>query len=350
MSVTRGRYVEVCAGAGGLGLGLHRAGWTGTGMEFNADAVATHNANVGPCILADITMAPTPHAADLVAAGVPCQSFSSVGNGDGLDDPRGQLFNAMLRIAVESGARVCLMENVRGLISHGALAVVTTAFRARGFIPVHALLNAMDYGVPQSRARVFIAGFRRAEDLARFQWPAPTHGAPGNLFGLPPWRTVREALELGGGQFVTGPLPHMKPGSPNGMRSLDPDKPAWTIRGSSGQDVLRPADILDRPSPCLTASEHKGCNAFGSRGAVTSARRAGDRLNPALARLGATRLSLEHCRRLQSFPDDFVFTGDKESQFKQVGNAVPVLLAEAIGRSVAIALYGEPLAESLRCA
>lgn len=66
---TRFRYVEVCAGAGGLGLGLHRAGWTGTGMELDPDAAATHNANVGPCLVADITTASAPYGADLVAGG-----------------------------------------------------------------------------------------------------------------------------------------------------------------------------------------------------------------------------------------------------------------------------------------
>ncbi len=196
MVTTRLRYVEVCAGAGGMGLGLHLAGWTGTGMELDPDAVATHNANVGPCLAADITSASAPHRADLVAGGVPCQSFSTAGKGEGLDDPRGQLFASLLRLGVEAGARCILLENVRGLVSCGALPVILTAFRAAGYEPVHALLCAADYGVPQNRVRLFIAGFRDAADLARFRWPAPSHGAPGNLYGLPAWRTVRDALGL----------------------------------------------------------------------------------------------------------------------------------------------------------
>lgn len=75
-----GRYVEVCAGAGGLGLGLHRAGWTGAGLELDADACATHRANVGPCLQTDVTLAHAPQDADLVAGGVPCQSFSTAGD------------------------------------------------------------------------------------------------------------------------------------------------------------------------------------------------------------------------------------------------------------------------------
>ena len=272
--MTRGRYVEVCAGAGGMGLGLHMAGWTGTGMELDADAVATHNANVGPCLLADITTASAPHEADLVAGGVPCQSFSLAGKGEGLDDPRGQLFGSLLRIGVEAEARCILLENVRGLVSCGALPVILQAFRAAGYEPVHALLCAADYGVPQNRVRLFIAGFRCADDLARFQWPAPSHGAPGNLYGLPRWRTVRDALGLGGEQFAHGLLPHADPGSPQGMRVLDVDAPAPTVGGHT-------ADLLDRPAHTVSA----GSTASGGgpmRAAAPSARWPASRSAPTM--------------------------------------------------------------------
>lgn len=361
------RYVEVCAGAGGWGLGLHRAGWVGTGIELDPVAAETHRANVGPCLTADIITASAPHDADAVLGGVSCQSFSLAGARGGLDDPRGQLFNHLLRIADEAGARVCAMENVRGLVHLGALPVILAAFRAHGFEPVHALLNAADYGVPQNRGRLFVVGFRRAEDLARFQWPAPTHGAPGNLFGLPSWRTVREALELPGGPYRHGLKDGADPGSPLGMRYLDVDATAPAIRGSSGQDMLSP---LDAPAPTVTASEQKSALAYGSRGAVTASPRCGDRLNPALARLdlpsptigaggadtgGAEplanastreeftaalqrRLTVRDCARLQSFPDDFAFGGTTTEQFRQVGNAVPPLLGEAVARAIGAAL------------
>ncbi len=398
------RYVEVCAGAGGWGLGLHRAGWTGTGMELNAVAAETHRAHVGPCLTADITTAPAPHAADLVCGGVPCQSFSLAGNRGGLNDARGQLFNHLLRIAVEAGARVCALENVRGLVHLGALPVILGAFRAHGYEPVHALLNAADYGVPQNRVRLFVVGFRHAEDLARFRWPAPTHGAPGNLFGLPAWRTVREALGLPGGAYRYGLKEGADPGSPMGMRYLDVDAAAPAIRGSSGQDLLSPLDApsctvlategrdgqrgarggkargrgaayalasaLDAPAPTVTASEQKSALAFGSHGALTASRRCGDRLNPALARLdrpsptigaggadtgGAEplanaamraefttelkrRLTVRDCARLQGFPDAMEFGGTQTEQFRQVGNAVPPPLGEAIARAIRTAI------------
>ena len=399
MTTTALRYVEVCAGAGGMGLGLHLAGWTGTGMELDPDAVTTHNANVGACVQADITSAPAPHAADLVAGGVPCQSFSLAGKGEGLDDPRGQLFASLLRIGVEAGARCILLENVRGLVSCGALPVILAAFRAAGYEPVHALLCAADYGVPQNRVRLFIAGFRDAADLARFRWPAPSHGAPGNLYGLPRWRTVRDALGLGCGadELLDAPARTVKANTHNeGFDPRDPskrpggrlaaavgelDRPAHTVSaGGTASGGAEPfanagyrkrlaaamATALDRPSPTVTASEYKSAPNFGSRGALTGARRAGDRLLPALLaaglidrpattvdatdrlsaaghhtvdKAGAVRMTVAQIAALQSFPEGFVFQGTTTAQHRQCGNAVPPLLARALGEAIRRALY-----------
>jgi DNA (cytosine-5)-methyltransferase 1 len=349
------RYVEVCAGAGGWGLGLHRAGWTGTGVEIVDDAAEMHRRNVGPCITADITVASPPHAADMVCGGPPCQSFSSAGNGEGLDDPRGQLFKSLLRFADEAGARVCAMENVRGLVQCGALPVIVEAFIAHGFDPVYALLNAADYGVPQNRVRLFVVGFRDPVARAVFQWPAPTHGAPGNLLRLPPWRTVREALKLPSVRFRTGRIEGAK--GWNGQRMLDVDAPSPTVTGRTNADLL---SRLDRPSPTIgtggadTGGAEPLANAKTRREllAELAAARLLDRPattvdttnrlsaagHHASNKTGAVRLTVRDCARLQSFPDDFVFIGNRTEQHRQVGNAVPPLLGEAVARSIATAL------------
>ena len=357
----KSRYVEVCAGAGGMGLGLHMAGWTGTGMEIDADAVATHLANVGPCLLADIITAHSPHGADLVAGGVPCQSFSIAGKGEGLGDPRGQLFASLLRIGVESGARCILLENVRGLVSCGALPVILAAFRAAGYEPVHALLCAADYGVPQNRVRLFIAGFRCADDLARFHWPAPSHGAPGNLYGLPRWRTVRDALDLPAGDYAHGPLPHARKSRSQGMMIVDVDAPARTVAGRNNADWLdRPAmaTALDRPSPTVTGQvqdlSFDGANSRDPLRAALAAAGLNDRPATTVDSLGALskaghhesnktgaiRLTVAQLAALQSFPAGFAFAGNLSAQHRQCGNAVPPLLARALGVAIHRALYG----------
>jgi DNA (cytosine-5)-methyltransferase 1 len=306
-SATRFRYVEACAGAGGMGLGLHMAGWTGTGMELDPDAVATHNANVGPCLAADITTASAPHAADLLAAGVPCQPFSMAGLGEGLGCDRGNLFRSALRLAREADVRATLVENVLGMRLRGALPVVLDAFRAHGFYATSATLHAERYGVPQARRRVFIVGFRDAADLARFRWPAPTHAAPGEMFGLPAFRTFADAVGL-----------------PAGI-----------------------ADVLDRPSSTITAGgtdggTHTGGAEVFANGPYRKRLRAALHRAGSLPRAEGSSLTLPvaWCAALQGFPAGFVFHGGITAQHRQNGNSVPPALAAALGRSIATALYG----------
>ena len=320
----RGRYVEVCAGAGGWGLGLHDAGWTGTGIELNGDAAETHRRHVGPCLTADVTTVGAPHPADFACGGVPCQPFSSAGKGLALDDPRGRLFESLLRHADESGARACAMENVRGLVSNGVLPHITGAFEARGFRAVYRVLNAADFGVPQVRLRLFVVGFRREEDFARFRWPEATHDRGGLI--LPRWRTVREALDLGDGAFRSGRIDGAT--GWNGQRLLDVDAPAPAVTSRTNQEFIDP---LDRPSPTIGAG---GADTGGAKPHANAATRR--RLVSALGR----RLTPEDCAILQDFPRGMTFCGTKGSQHRQIGNAVPRRLGAAVARSVWSALYG----------
>ena len=305
---------------------------------------------------ADITVASPPHSADLVCGGVPCQSFSSAGDREGLDDPRGQLFRSLLRFAVEAGARVCAMENVRGLVHLGALPVILDAFTRAGFDPVYSLLNAADYGVPQNRVRLFVVGFRDPAARAAFRWPAPTHGAPGNLLRLPPWVTVREALGLPPVEHRTGRIDGAT--GWNGQRVLDPDAPSPAVTSGTNSELL---SRLDRPAPTVKAniwhegqSERASQRASGALAAeIAAASLAGrpgttvdstNRLSAAghhsSNKVGAVRLTLRDCARLQAFPDDFDFVGKLGEQHRQVGNAVPPPLGEAVAKSIAAALRG----------
>lgn len=189
-------------------LGLMAAGFDVHGVEIDADAVATHRAQVGPCDRSEIECWRPwrGYRASLVAGGVPCTTFSSAGDREGMRDPRGLLFRHLLRIAAECDADAVLIENVQGLVNWRdgetkitALRIIEAAYREHGYTPIARVLCAADYGVPQLRYRLFIVGLRSAEHVAAFRWPEPTHAKPGSLFGLPPWVTVRQALGLGGG-------------------------------------------------------------------------------------------------------------------------------------------------------
>ena len=364
------RALDCCAGAGGLSLGLQRAGFDVHGVELDVVACETHRSMVGPCDNVSLWNYEPGERFELVAGGIPCQSHSTAGKRGGTCDPRGQLYVPFLRIAQQAQARAVLIENVRGMLTspsatHGtALHEVVAAVRAAGFEhAVHNVLNAADYGVPQCRHRLFVVGFRSADDARRFEWPRQTHSRDGGgLFGLRRWASVREALGLGDSRYGHGRLPHAKGTSRQGMRAINVDAPAPAVGGSV-------ADLLDQPAPCVTATEHKSANRFGSKGAATGPRRCGDQLNPLLAELEKARLldrpattvntgsslssaghhisqtdghpvrlTVEQLAALQAFPRDFEFSGTKTQQHRQVGNAVPPPLAEAVGRSIRYAL------------
>lgn len=372
------KALDCCAGAGGLSLGLQRAGFDVLGVELDEAACETHGALVGPCDHASLWDYEPRERFDLVAGGIPCQSHSTAGKRAGTCDPRGQLYVPFLRIAQQAQARAVLIENVRGMLTspsptHGtALLEVVAAVRAAGFEHVaHNVLDAADYGVPQRRHRLFIVGFSSADDARRFEWPRQTHSREGGgLFGLRRWVSVREALGLGDESYKHGLLPTARGTTRQGFRKLNVDAPALTVSAWSRELLDRPAptvtsntwhqgeskerpsqrkwgqlqrelSALDQPAPCVTATEHKSALAFGSEGAETNPRRCGDVLNPALRKAtGAVRLTVEQLAALQAFPPGFVFAGTKAQQHRQVGNAVPPPLAEAVGRAVLIALGG----------
>lgn len=401
------RALDCCAGAGDLSLGLQRAGFDVRGVELDVAACETHVALVGPCDNVSLWDYEPGERFELVAGDIPCQSHSTAGKRGGTCDPRGQLYVPFLRIAQQAQARAVLIENVRGMLTspsatHGtALHEVVAAVRAAGFEhAVHNVLNAADYGVPQCRHRLFVVGFRSADDARRFEWPRQTHSRDGGgLFGLRRWVSVREALGLGGGSMVrdAGAGAEQEPRSldepsytiragasgraPGGVRLLD--QPAHTVStggvDTGGAEPFANAtyrkrlsaelSALDQPAPCVTATEHKSANRFGSKGAATGPRRCGDQLNPLLAELEKARLldrpattvdtgsslssaghhisqtdghpvrlTVEQLAALQSFPPGFAFSGTKTQQHRQVGNAVPPPLAEAVGRSIRYAL------------
>jgi site-specific DNA-cytosine methylase len=166
--------LDLCAGAGGLSLGLQAAGYDVLGVELDPVAAEWHRAHVGPCVTESIA---TFHPSGPV-------------------DERGQLFRHLVRVAVEADARAVVLENVVGLLTWGrgaALRCITEAFEAAGYRTTWTVLDAADFGVPQHRRRLFVVGLREG----RIQWPQPTHGP--TLTARRPWVSAREALGLGGG-------------------------------------------------------------------------------------------------------------------------------------------------------
>lgn len=331
--------IDLCAGAGGLALGLQRAGYRTLGVELDPDAVATHRASVGPCEELDVRLFDgTAHRAELVAGGVPCQPFSISGAREGTAREDGRLWLELVRVADESQARAILLENVHGFTTwreDGSLFIarVLRTLERAGWHVACRVLDAADYGVPQNRNRVFIVGFRSAAARAAFRWPSPTHAPPGDMF-LPPYRTVRDALGLGSDSYASGRRLGAK--GWQGERALDVDAPATTVTTTTAELLC----AVDRPAPnadyrAQLAAELADAGLL-DRSATTVA------ADPRLPRAGhhdrqqngAVRLRPNDLALLQGFPPTFVFTGKLGSQHRQVGNAVPPKMGEVLGSAI----------------
>ncbi|MGH7088449.1 MAG: DNA cytosine methyltransferase [Stellaceae bacterium] len=368
--------IDLFSGAGGITLGLINAGFD---VRLCSDAAecceATHHSNFPaiPFIRRDIhnmTGADIRTEAklgrgelDLLIGGPPCQGFSIIGQRE-LWDPRNGLFRQFMRIAEELRPKIIVIENVTGLatLEKGAvLAELGNAFRAAGYSIDCAELLAAQYGVPQMRWRMFFIGWR-SDRRHRGGFPRPTHGR-GGIGDMVPNQTIPCALTEG---FVTireaiGDLPPVEAGgyateylwAPEGLyqEAMRLNAPA-RLRNHyaprlSAQNLerllhLRPGeDWRSLPRELLPGSMRRALRKDHTRrfrrmrwdgiarAIITRFRdpKSGEYIHPDQRRT----ISIREAARIQSFPDWFVFEATNSEQYDQVGNAVPPLLAKAVG-------------------
>jgi DNA (cytosine-5)-methyltransferase 1 len=305
------KIVSLFSGAGGLDFGLIQAGheivWAN---DIFLDAAATYRANIGDHIdTRDICSIPSSQipGCDVVVGGFPCQGFSVANWGRTADDPRNQLFMEMVRVVRDKKPRYFVAENVRGLLSIDkgkALQDIEKAFSEAtpiGYRVRHQLVNTADYGVPQLRMRLVIVGVRADQPELPVFPPLPTHAEPerAHLVGLLPWRSVGEAL-------AHFPEPEEGRHIPNHEYS----RYKLRFNGHLGHRFIDPS----RPAPTVTARGDE-------RGGVVVLHHPGNH----------RRMSARELAAVQSFPDDFIFSGTKTSAYRQIANAVPPLLGKAIG-------------------
>lgn len=289
---------------------------------------------------------------DLVTGGPPCQPFSTAGKRGSVIDPRGSLFMHFIRIVKGVQPRFFVMENVRGLLSApirhrphdqrgtgytllepdemagAALKVVLAEMKELGYNVVYNLLEAADYGVPQNRERVVFIGSRDGEPIT---FPLATHCEDGK--NLPKWRTLRDALT-----GLVDPTPKFSAYPESRLKylrllkegqnwkylpeDLKEEAMGGAYKSGGGKVGFYRRLSWNKPSPTVTTSPHQ---------------KATDMCHPVELR----PLSVRECARIQTFPDDWVFSGSVTAQYKQVGNAVPVLLAKAIGDYIYSTIQGK---------
>lgn len=373
MSGTNLKVLSLFSGAMGLDLGLERAGLGIAGaVECNKSAVETIKLNRPDLPLfaervEDITTQDLLRKAGLrrggafvVSGGPSCQAFSTAGQRGSLEDPRGELFREFVRIVDEARPRFFIMENVRGLLSAAirhrplnkrgpghpplapdeelgsALRVVVDDLRTLGYYVKFDVLNAADFGVPQDRRRLVFLGSRDGEPI---RMPAPTH-AEGGAGGLTPWATLSQALAGTGFDpdyydFSPGKLKYLKrvPAGGN-WRDLPKDEQAAALGkaheswgGRSG--FFRRLD-WDKPSPTLNTRPDSKATSL---------------CHPTEVR----PLTVGEYAQIQQFPSDWAFSGSVREKYRQLGNAVPLGLGEAVGRVLAELASRRRQADPSRC-
>ena len=318
-------FIEVCAGAGGLSTGFINEGFVPLLInEILPVACETLKKNHPEVPLHEKSMTELDLTAyqgnvDVLMGGVPCQSFSHAGERRGMDDPRGQLVAAFYRLVQQCQPKLFFIENVKGLTTHAkgeTLKNIIALFSSHGYDVSHKILNAVDFGVPQKRERVFIVGVKKGvsfEFPAKLESPTPTLRAvlqdvpPSAGATYPEAKRAVMALVPPGGCWVD---------LPKDVKEAYMGKCLEAGGGKRGM-----ARRLSMDEPCLTLT-------------TSPAQKQTERCHPTEVR----PFTVREYARIQTFPDDYVFSGSMAAQYKQIGNAVPVKLAEAMAKSVLAAV------------
>lgn len=324
--------IELFAGAGGLAVGMEKAGFKSVlHNEIDRHACNTLRANrpdwnVVEGDISKIDFTPYRDKIDVISGGFPCQAFSYAGKKLGFEDTRGTLFFEFARALKEVNPKMFIAENVRGLLNHEGgktLAAIKDVIAELGYELIEPrVLKAIFYQVPQKRERLFLIGVRK--DLAykaTFHWPSPYKRI----------MTMRDALKAGdlfstdvpssAGQTYPQRKAEILSQVPEGgyWRDLPDDlqreymKKSYFLGGGKTGMARRLA--WDEPSLTLTCAP---------------AQKQTERCHPEETR----PLTVREYARIQTFPDSWEFTGPLTAQYKQIGNAVPVNLAYAVGRSI----------------
>jgi len=341
-------FISLFSGAGGLDIGFELAGWDCLyASDIDKTSIETLKENKGTIVGDRTLMSSTiveqldvretagttilekigrkKGEVPLLVGGPPCQSWSSAGRQLGFNDPRGQLFKDYVRIAVETGVKWLIFENVRGLLTArgadgkpgSALEHIRATLLEAGFQTEVALLNSADYGVPQRRVRLFLIGFQIGSEPP---FPLPTHSKASDSSSKS-WISLGECL------VGISPLVQDEVIRPNAKleAQLSTISAGSGVKSPGKAEATRPnghwgykqgAFIADLEAPARTVT------ASGQQDWIRD------------PNLGLRRLAPRECAAIQTFPASWKIRGKRADEYRQIGNAVPPLLA----KSIAIAL------------
>ena len=323
--------IELFAGAGGMALGMEKAGIEHLLLnDFDQYATETLKLNrpewnVIHGDIAKIDFKPY-EGIDILTGGFPCQAFSYAGKKRGMEDTRGTLFYEFARALKESKPKVFLAENVKGLKSHDGgrtLETMVEVFESMGYKVLEpTVLKGIHYDVPQKRERIFIIGIQKEHaSKVQFRWPKPS----AKIYNL------KDALKKGELFDSDVPLSQGQAYPEKKKRVLDLVPPGGYWRDlplemqksymmksfylGGGKTGIARRISWDEPSLTLTCSP---------------AQKQTERCHPDETR----PFTVREYARIQTFPDEWEFVGSMTNQYKQIGNAVPMNLSYAMGKSL----------------
>jgi len=338
------RVVSLFSGCGGFDLGFQQAGyqiiWAN---DVDPSSCASHRHNLGGEVvcgdIGKVDWSQIPDC-DVLIGGPPCQGFSVAGKmTEG--DPRNDLIDTFCAIVGAKRPQLFVMENVKALYTvpkwKWRRDRLFFQFMNHGYRVDMGVLNAKDYGVPQNRERAFFIGSRMGYETPLLPWSQQTNisvrsalaglgepGAPGNDITcsaeITPYKTP-----------VLRPSPYAGMLLIGGGRVVDLERPSPTIPATAGGNrtpIIDQRAYIEGAAPWVV-----GYHAHLMAGGAPV-----DKVPEYLRRMTA-----QECARIQTFPDDFVFVGGKSSVFRQIGNAVPVVLARAIAEHLRGVVIRKPL-------
>lgn len=323
--------IELFAGAGGLAIGLEEAGIKCLALnEYDHWACETlRNNRPDWSIIEDdvknVSFVELKGKVDIVTGGFPCQAFSYAGKKLGLNDARGTLFYEFARVVQETMPAICVGENVRGLLTHengrtieGMISILDEI----GYnVITPRIFKTIFYNVPQKRERVLIVGIRKDFNQRLYEFPKPSNKV----------YTLKDALKKGE------------------LYSCDVPKSAGSKYPKNKKAVLDlvPEGGYWRDLPIDLQKEYMGGSFYLGGGKTGMARRMSWSEPSLTLTCSPAQKQTERCHpdetrpftireyaRIQTFPDDWDFSGSVSQQYKQIGNAVPVNFAKEVGYSI----------------
>ena len=381
------------AGCGGLDLGFIQAGFNVSwANDFSKEAVETYKLNIGNHVICgDITKIPSssiPDDIDIVLGGFPCQGFSIANKNRSMQDQRNFLYLELIRVIKDKQPKFFVAENVKGLLSMhkgDVMDMILEDFKALGYKVDYKLLKASDYGVPQNRERVFIIGNRL--DLEN-PFPEISHGSLKLNPDLKPYVTVRDVCQdlaklrtrekvfINQGKTINNHIARTNVsdkfwGRKNPINQHDicdylkywRNKSGWSTKkidehfgyshtaghwfrkdNKSGSipnvkdwwELKKLLSFDDKYDKIVTELVLKDIK-FEQSLRINNWDRPSDTITatgPEIHPNKTRRMSVRECATIQTFPDDFVICGSLGNMYKQIGNAVPVLLARKIADGI----------------